>query len=132
MIPLLAQATDLPAVPAETLKWVLIILVALLFIAVAIVGLWATTRKPAPTKLEDNPPISVRKEAKRYNHDAIETRFVGLERQTAENTSEIETIWTTFRQEDQAIREKNAAQFERIARSLGRIEGRLGTTPNQD
>ena len=101
--------------------------------AVAIVGGFIVTLimigKKTPIKVDQDPVPEFRKAAKRYNHDAIENRFGGIERQLAENTSEIETIWTTMRREDQDIREKNGERFEEIARALGRIEGRLGSNP---
>ena len=76
---MLAQSTDLPAVPAETLKWVLVILIALLFIGLAI---WSAFRKPGKqrVKIDDDPAIEVRKAPKRFNHDLTEHRFNDHER----------------------------------------------------
>lgn len=77
---LLAQSTDLPAVPADMLKWVLVILVGVFFIAVAIFGLVRMFAKPEPTRLNDDPPIKTEKAARRFNHDLAEARHSDHER----------------------------------------------------
>ena len=78
--------TDLPNVPAEILKWVLIVIVAIGLIALAV---WGAFRKPEKTKVkvDDDPPIEVRKAPKRFNHDLAEQRFADHERRllTLEN-----------------------------------------------
>lgn len=74
-------------------------------------------------------PVEVTKSPKRYNHDRTEQRFVDHERRLDEHGEAIESIWTTMRAEDAKIREDNNTQFRLIAKSLGRIEGRLDVKP---
>ena len=128
MTPMFAQE-QLGPLPDTFWKNFCIALLVLLGAVGAIVLIWSQTRKPDKTRLDDDPAINVRKAAKRYNHDAIDTRFVGIERQVAENTVEIDSLWTTMRAEDKATRDENARQFNEISRALGRIEGTLGTKP---
>ena len=75
---MLAQ-TDLPSVPAETLKWTLIILVAVLLIGAVIVAVVRSFR-PEKLSFNDEPPIRVEKAARRFNHDLSEQRHVDHER----------------------------------------------------
>ena len=121
--PLLAQ-TDLPSVPAETLKWTLIILVAVLLIAAVIVGMVRGSR-PEKVTLNDDPPPEFRKAAKRFNHDLAEDRHHEVTRRLEGHDAEIEQLWTTMRKEDAAIRLENGAKFDAILLSLGEIKGEL-------
>ena len=121
--PLLAQ-TDLPSVPAETLKWTLIILVAVLLIAAVIVGLVRGFR-PEKVTLNDDPPVEFRKAPKRFNHDLAEARHSEHARRLDGHDAEIEQIWTTMRSEDAAIRREMGAKFDAILMSLGEIKGEL-------
>jgi hypothetical protein len=77
----LAQ-TDLPSVPSETLKWVLVIIVAFGLVGLAI---YAALRKPEKTRtrLDDEPPINVRKAAPRFNHSLSEERHRDHDRRIA-------------------------------------------------
>jgi len=77
----------------------------------------------------DPQPVEVSKSPKRYNHERTEQRFVDHERRLDEHGDAIESIWTTMRAEDAKIREDNNNQFRLIAKSLGRIEGRLDVKP---
>lgn len=124
MTPMLAQA-QLDAVPDHFVKWFFVILFALILIVAAIVGIIAAFRTPMPQRLNDDPPIEVRKSPKRYNHDAHEIRFNKIEKDVAANTDEIEKLWDTMRDEDKQIRADVANKFEVISRALGRIEGAL-------
>ena len=126
MTPILAQSTDLPSVPDSTFKWVMIILVSVVLIAAVA---YAAFRKQEPLKISDDPAVEVRKAAKRYNHDATSERFFRIEGRLDGHDAEMDELWTTMRAEDQRMRENNAERFEEIARSLCRIEGKLGTTP---
>lgn len=121
--PILAQ-TDLPSVPAETLKWTLIILVALLLIAAVIKGLVRGFR-PEKVTLNDDPPVEFRKAPKRFNHDLAEDRHHEVTRRLEGHDAEIEQLWTTMRKEDAAIRLENGAKFDAILLSLGEIKGEL-------
>jgi hypothetical protein len=122
---ILAQ-TDLPEVPSETLKWVLIVIVAIVLIGLAIAGFLKGLQKPAPQRLNDDPPIEVRKASPRYNHPLNEARHHEVERRLTANEAEIDQIWSTFRGEVADIRLNNAERFEAISKSLGRIEGAMG------
>ena len=75
--------TDLPSVPDATLKWTLIVLVAIVLIACAV---YAAVRKPGKqrVKIEDDPAIEVRKAPKRFNHDLAESRHQDHERRILE------------------------------------------------
>jgi len=124
-----AQSTDLPAIPGDTLKWVLAVLAFLLFVAVGIVALLTFFRKPAPQRLDDNPPIEIRKAPKRYNHELTEKRFDELERRVMEHTKELHDI-----QEDRArtLRHINA-RFERVLVGIANIAGKVGAKmPHQE
>ena len=74
--------TDLPSVPAETLKWVLVILVAIVLIGLAVFTAIHSASKKS-MRLEEPMP-ELRKAPKRYNHDANEQRFGELERRIVE------------------------------------------------
>ena len=122
---LLAQ-TDLPAVPSETLKWVLIVIAALVLIGLAIAGFVRGLQKPAPQRLNDDPPIEVRKASPRFNYPLAEARHAEIERRLTAAEAEIDQIWSTFRNDIAIIRSENGLEFKRIAESLGRIEGAMG------
>lgn len=74
-------------------------------------------------------PVEITKSPKRYNHDRTEQRFVDHERRLDDHGDQIESLWNTMRAEDAKIREDNNTQFRLIAKSLGRIEGRLDVKP---
>jgi hypothetical protein len=117
---ILAQSTDLPSVPAETLKWVLIIIVTLIIIAAITVGAWAAVfRKSPATKIDDNPPVEIRKAPKRYNHDATEQRFVSVERRVG-----VLEDWRTEQTGDLLEMEKEIIREgkEREERLTGKIQ----------
>jgi hypothetical protein len=88
---ILAQQT-LDALPANYWKWFCISLLVLLGASTAVVLIIVSFRKPEPTRLHDDPPIEVRKSAKRYNHDLTEVRFQGIEVRVAKNEDQIEKI----------------------------------------
>lgn len=75
----------------------------------------------------DPQPIEVRKSAKRFNHEEQQARFVEHDRRLDEHGAEINSLWNTMRAEDAKLREETQTRFLKIAESLGRIEGRLGT-----
>ena len=118
---LLAQ-TDLPSVPDATLKWVLIILVAIVLITAAV---YVAFGKRGAIKIDDQPAIEVRKAAKRYNHDLCVANHGEIQRRLDGHDAEIEQIWTTMRNEDAAIRRENGAKFDAILMSLGEIKGEI-------
>jgi len=71
--------TDFPAVPAETLKWTLIVAVSLGGVAAGAVGFVRSLREPK-VKVADEPPVRVRAAAKLFNHDLAEERHQEHER----------------------------------------------------
>jgi hypothetical protein len=75
---MLAQA-NLDQVPADTLKWVLVILVGLLMVAGIIIGIIVSFRKEK-VKIDDNPAPEFRKAQKRFNYDLTEQRYHDHER----------------------------------------------------
>lgn len=114
---MLAQSTDLPSVPSDMLKWVVVILVAIILVTCAIIvawSSWSAAHKPARQRLDDNPPIEVRKAQKRYNHDHIESRFGEVENRLDGHDEQIEAIKTDGQQKQ-----------NRLMFALGRIAQKL-------
>ena len=124
MMPILAQA-QLDAAPASYVKWFFVCLFAVILIGGIIVGVIVQFRKPSPTELADNPPISVRQAAKRFNHDLAESRHAEVSRRLDGHDSEIDALWNTMRSEDAAIRKENGEKFNAIMMALGEIKGEL-------
>ena len=128
----IAQSTDLSSEPAEIFKWVMITLIGIVLIVAVVYGSFFSGRKPVQAKIDDDPPITVRKAPKRYNHDATEQRFISIENRVNASEAEIDSLWNTMRAEDKATRDEFATTQARIQRSLGRIEGRLGIPPQPE
>jgi hypothetical protein len=122
---ILAQSTDLPAVPANTLKWVVVILVVIFLVACAGIVAWSSLRKPEKLEIKDEPAIEIRKAPKRYNHDLAEQRYAEHTRRLDAHDAEIEQLWTTMRSEDAAIRKETGIKFDAILLALGEIKGEL-------
>ncbi len=78
-----AQA-QIDSAPPEFVKWFFVVLFALIVVAGVIVGIYATFRKSDPQKLNDDPPIEVRKSPKRFNFDLTEQRHHDHERRILE------------------------------------------------
>lgn len=97
-------------------------LLVLLGAAATIVLIYTSTRKPGAQRLNDDPPIEVRKAAKRYNHDLVEMRFGRIETRLDGHDSEIDTAWNEMKQ----LREQNAERYTDIAVSLAEIKVHLG------
>lgn len=129
---ILAQSTDLSSVPAEVLKYVLIVIVSIILITAAVYMAFFSGRRLVQARLDDDPPITVRKAPKRYNHDAIEQRFTNVEKRVDASEAEIDSLWNTMRAEDKQTRDEHAKSLGRIQRSLGRIEGRMGIPPESE
>jgi len=123
---LLAQATDLPSVPAEVFKWTVIVLLAM-FAIVAAVVLFIRSLNDKRIKIDDQPPLEVRKAAKRYNHELNELRFAEIDRRLAAHEKEIENIQ---RERAETLKHINR-RFERVLVSLASIAGKVGAkVPN--
>jgi len=121
---MLAQQT-LDALPANFWKSFCIALFAIIGLILAVVTIWALTRKPPKVEISDNPSPEFRKAPKRYNHDLSEQRYGEQTRRLDGHDAEIEQLWTTMRSEDAAIRRENGAKFDAILISLGEIKGEL-------
>jgi hypothetical protein len=119
---ILAQSTDLPNVPAEILKWVFIILIAIALIWAVLYTAFKSGQRPVRTKLEDDPGIQVRKAPKRFNHELAEERHAEVTRRLDQHEKEIKEI--------QASRatalEKINRRFERVLVGLAAIAARVG------
>ena len=120
-MPLLAQQT-LDAIPAAALKWVLAILLVLLGVAGAVVFIIAAFRRPAPVKLDDAPPIEVRRAPTRYNHEATQARLAEIDRRLEAHAGELRAI-----QEDRVKTLRHINQrFERVLIGIASIAGQVG------
>lgn len=125
---ILAQSTDLPNVPADILKWVLIILVAIAMIAALFYAAFKSGERPVRTKLQDDPPIEIRKSPKRYNHELAEQRYDEVTRRLDAHDVEIKEIQVSRA----AALEKINTRFERVLLGLERIASRVGTSIPQE
>jgi len=117
---MLAQSTDLPAVPAETLKWVLVILGALLFIGLAIWGAFSVSRERRLT-INDDPAPQFDRAPKRYNHEATDQRFGRVESRLREHDVKFETLQKERHEDDKVAQARNS----RVMFALGRIAEKL-------
>jgi len=88
---MLAQQT-LDSVSATYWKNFSISMLVLLGIVLTVATLIWMFRKSDPVKLKDDPAIEVRKSPKRYNHDAIENRFVNVETRLDDHDADIADI----------------------------------------
>jgi biopolymer transport protein ExbB/TolQ len=118
---LFAQATDLPSVPAEVLKWTIVVVLAL-FTIVAAVVLFVRSLNEKRVRIDDQPPLEVRKAAKRYNHEVNELRFAEIDRRLAAHARELENIQ---RERAETLKHINR-RFERVLVSLASIAGKVG------
>lgn len=92
----LAQS-NFDAVPADFIKWFFAILFVLVLVAAAAWGAFGRREKQSVKIDREDQPVDVRKSPKRYNHDATENRFTGLEKKTEEHGKEIGELWKTLR-----------------------------------
>jgi flagellar basal body-associated protein FliL len=120
MITMLAQSTDLPAVPSETLKWVLIILVVILFVGLAVYAAINTAREKRLT-INDDPAPQFERAPKRYNHEAVDQRFGRVESRLRDHDLKFEKL-AEERHEDEKAQQK---QNVRVMFALGKIAERL-------
>jgi len=118
---LLAQQS-LDAIPASTLKWVLAILLVLLGVAGAVIFIIVSFRRPSPVKLDDAPPIEVRRAPTQYNHEATEARLAAIDRRLEAHALELRAI-----QEDRIKTLRHINQrFERVLIGIASIAGQVG------
>ena len=121
---LLAQAQTMDAIPDSFWKYFCMSLLVLMGAAGAVIWITQHLRTPEPTRLNDNPPIEVRKAPRVYNHEATEARLAELERRLEAHDVELRSI-----QEDRArtLRHINA-RFERVLVGIASIAGQVGAT----
>ena len=93
---LLAQAS-LESVPDTFWKQFCMALIVLILVVAAIVGIWVALRKKEPVRLNDEPPIEVRKSPKRFNHELAEQRHGEVTRRLEDHDQEISSLWTAVR-----------------------------------
>ena len=119
---LLAQAQTMDAIPDTFWKYFCMSLLVVIGGAGAVIWIAQHLRRPEPTRLNDNPPIEVRKAPRRYNHEATEARLAELERRLEAHDVELRSI-----QEDRArtLRHINA-RFERVLVGIASIAGQVG------
>lgn len=122
MIALLLAQID--AVPADFLKWLLVVFLAMLGAAGTVFGILSYFKKRR-VRIEPQ-PVGVSIKAKRFNYDLAEQRHGDMTRRLDSNEAEINSIWTTMRSEDSAIREELRDSNLAVSKSLARIEGHLG------
>lgn len=109
-----AQSTDLPAVPSETLKWVLVILVAIVLVGCVIYATVRSGRESKPTRIADDPPPEFRKAAKRFNHDLSEERFRNHEQRLAALEVWRNDFIPQMEKDRRALVEQNESRASRI------------------
>lgn len=115
-------AQSIEAIPSDFWKNFSIALIALFVIAGIAFGIWASVRKPEPTRLNDEPAIKVEKQSKRYNHEAIEQRFGRIETRIDGHDSELNAAW----EEMKLLRESNGKRYTNIAIALTEIKAHMG------
>jgi hypothetical protein len=115
---LLAQSVD--AIPADTLKWTLAILIVLLGVAALIIGIIRSGEKKRVAI--DEQPVEVRKSPKRFNHELSEQRHIEVHRRLNEHDREIGSLWNAVRVDIPAMeRRLNDAGEERSGAIHDRI-----------
>lgn len=108
----LAQAS-LNDVPDSFWKNFSVVLIVLIVVASAIAGIWAVMRKPSPVKLDDQPPIEVRKSPKRFNYEQSEQRYHDHERRiVALERAHLDTLKRMDDIKDQLISAGDQRGFE--------------------
>jgi hypothetical protein len=118
---LLAQTID--SLPASFWKNFSLALFALIIVGGIVVGIYVSLRKPEPRRLNDDPPIEIRKAPKRYNHDLTEIRFTEIERRITKHDEELTEIQNSRLH---ALNHINR-RFERVLIGLANIAGKVGT-----
>ena len=115
-----AQSTDLPAVPSETLKWVLIILVSIVLVG-AIVYAAIKSGSDKKTIISDDPPPQFDRVPKRYNHEATQERFGRVESRLRDHDQKFERLQLEKHEDDKVALLRNS----RVMFALGRIAEKL-------
>ncbi len=123
---MLAQSID--SLPSDFWKNFCIALIAIIVVVGIIVGIIATTRQPAPVKLNDDPAIEVRKTPKRFNyelckekHGSIENKFSIIDTRLDDHDSEFVRLQTERGTQLETDRKRN----QRLMFALGKIAQKL-------
>lgn len=116
---MLAQ-TDLPSVPDSTLKWVLIIIVAIVLIA-CVIYVAINSRRENKLTINDDPAPQFERAPKRYNHEAVSERFGRVESRLRDHDAKFETMQKERHEDDKVAQMRNA----RVMFALGRIAEKL-------
>ena len=116
---MLAQ-TDLPSVPDSTLKWVLIIIVAIVLIA-CVIYVAINSRRENKLTINDDPAPQFERAPKRYNHEAVAERFGRVESRLRDHDAKFETLQKERHEDDKLAQTRNA----RLLFALGRIAEKL-------
>ena len=116
---MLAQ-TDLPSVPDSTLKWVLIIIVAIVLIA-CVIYVAINSRRENKLTINDDPAPQFERAPKRYNHEAVSERFGRVESRLRAHDAKFETMQKERHEDDKVAQMRNA----RVMFALGRIAEKL-------
>jgi hypothetical protein len=72
-------------------------------------------------------PLEVRGTTEYVTANMCSTQHGEIDRRLNDHTHQLETLWTTMREEDEKTRSELRRCFQDIERSLGRIEGKLNT-----
>jgi hypothetical protein len=115
----------LPVADVQMPGWVLV-LGAMVTIASGAVGIWVVvTNRAQEVKFPQPVEIVVQEQ--------LERKFVLVEnhkdlvKRADAHDAEFDALWNAMRHEDKSIRESLNDKFSAIERSLGRIEGHIGT-----
>ena len=144
---ILAQA-DIGQLQASLIKSLVIVGVVFLivgaFVVAAIVGVLqyrlekragkAQAERDRETKSREivNQPIQTERVPKRFNAALAESQHEALKERVDGHEAEIDKLWFTLRDEDEKTRKETRDFVEKTSRSLGRIEGKLGTLPTEE
>ena len=121
---LLAQA-QIDSAPADFVKWFFVILFALIVVVGVIVGIYATFRKNSPQKLNDDPPIEVRKSPKRFNFDLAEQRFGDHERRILFLEARSNELFEKLEEDKQQILNSGEDRGDKITKHVESVRREL-------
>lgn len=128
--PLFAQA-DLSSVPDHFWKNFCISLIVIIVVVALVVGIWAVFRKPAPTQFEQpisttvEGDVSVKKTAKRYNHDLTEQRYTDHERRILKLEGEQAELLAKLDSDKEEILKAGQEREERLQDQITALPGKI-------
>lgn len=137
---ILAQA-DIGQLQASLIKSLVIVGIVFLvvgsFVVAAIVGVlqyrMEKRSKREPQRREILPdPLRTEEVPKRFNAALAKSQHDSLKERVDGHDAEIDKLWFTLREEDEKTRKETRDFVEKTSRSLGRIEGKLGTLPEEE